>query len=278
MPRAWIGTWNNPPQDRSGHTAFKDWAAANTTYTIFEDEIGESGTPHIQSFTQMATGRSFQAFQVLFPAMHVTPFAKGLHENGRTYCMKGENVVEVGVFEEKQPGKRTDLAKAAALCMSGKSQKEIADLDPTIILAHPIGAARLCSLYQTPRDRNKPKTVFCYHGATGTGKTRKAFDDAAAADQEPFIWDPGMNHWFDGYSDQKFVIMDEFRGQLPLGNMLRLTDRYPMRVQWKGGSSQFTADTIIITSPMHPRDWYVHQPNDRIGQLLRRFSLIQEFT
>lgn len=266
LPRQWIGTWNN--YSESDVDRFRDWCVANTSYSICGKEVGESGTPHLQSFHQN-NPLSFKKFCTLFPTVNVQPVGK---DNGCVnYCKKDGNVAfETGTYVSKTPGRRTDLEKLAEMATSGSSMKEIADTDPVAVIQYGAGLQRLCSLNEQPRDWSTPKEVIVYYGPTGTGKTRRAFTEC----DNPYVWDPDMKSWFDGYSGHKHVIMDEFRGQLPLGTMLRLLDRYPMRVQYKGGSAQFVADKIILTSPQHPRDWYQDCPNDRIDQLMRRISEI----
>jgi len=87
-----------------------------------------------------------------------------------------------------------------------------------------------------------------------------------------------MDKWFDGYNGQKVVLFDEFRGQLPLGQMLELLDGYPcLRVQVKNGTVHWSPEEIYLTSPMHPRDWYPNVTNqDKIDQLLRRIDHIAQ--
>ena len=272
MPRQWIGTLNNYTDEDVVN--FRAWCEKNTTYSICGYEVAPTtGTPHLQSFHQMRGTPKFAAFKVLFPSVDVTPVGK---DNGCVaYCAKeGKVAFEIGEYVKKTPGKRTDREELAQLALSGATMMELAQSNPVGVMTYGQGLQRLVSLSEKPRDRNIPKIVKVYFGATGTGKTRKAFDEF----EDPYIWEPSMNHWFDGYSGHKQVILDEFRGQLPLGMLLRLLDRYPMRVQYKGGSTQFVADEIIITSPMHPREWYRDVVNDRIEQLLRRITDIIEFT
>ena len=73
---------------------------------------------------------------------------------------------------------------------------------------------------------------------------------------------------------QETVIIDDFYGWMPFDTLLRLTDRYPMLVDIKGGAVQFTAKRIIITSNEVPDNWY---PNvsclpHRWNALLRRIT------
>jgi len=175
---------------------------------------------------------------------------------------------EVGEYEEKKPGRRVDLEALAQSASSGATMKELADANPVAVIQYGAGIQRLLTLYEKPRDFKEPKICVCYYGPTHCGKSWTAFTEAPDA----YVWDPGMEKWFDGYSGQKNVIMEEFRGQLPMGFILRLLDRYPMRVQVKGGSAQFQADKIILTSPKHPKDWYQDNGDDKIAQLLDRFQ------
>ena len=115
--------------------------------------------------------------------------------------------------------------------------------------------------------RNSEPTVTVLYGDTGTGKSRRARE---LCPDDVYIWHPQQASWFDGYEGQKNVIFEEYRGQLPFGFLLSLLDRYDCRVQYKGGSAQFRATNIIITSPVAPRDWYPSLADNegRLEQLL----------
>lgn len=274
LPREWIGTLCNYTVEQV--QAFKNWASQNCDFCNVGYEVCPStGTPHLQIFSQMKTRPNFAAFKRLFPSVDVTPKTYGSSYDCSKYTEKEGNLAfSVGTFVEKNPGKRTDLAKVAADIQSGSTFADIAESHPTAIIQYGSGISRLLSVFEPVRDRSVPKTVRVYFGSTGTGKTRLAFDNAPS---EPYVWDPDLGNWWDGYNRHSYVIMDEFRGQLTMGSLLRLLDRYPKRVQVKGGSCQFVADTIVITSPMHPRFWYRDVPSDRIEQLLRRICEIRDF-
>ncbi len=57
--------------------------------------------------------------------------------------------------------------------------------------------------------------------------------------------------------------------------LLKLLDRYPFRVEVKGGFRQFRSDLIIITCPKPPEECYMEAGED-IDQLLRRIDTIEE--
>lgn len=52
------------------------------------------------------------------------------------------------------------------------------------------------------------------------------------------------------------VIIDEFYSWLRYDFFLRLTDRYPLQVETKGGSVQFVSRIIVVTSNTPPDAWY----------------------
>jgi len=86
----------------------------------------------------------------------------------------------------------------------------------------------------------------------------------------------GNSSWFDGYNGESVIELSEFRGQLALSFMLDLLDRYELKVQTKGGTVQFLATVIVITSNEEPDQWYANLENreEKMKPLLRR---IEEF-
>jgi len=275
LPSQFISTWNN--YSAGDIPKFRGWCESRTKYSVVGEEVGAEGTPHLQGFHQTSGGLSFAAFKKQFPAVSVKRVTV---DNGCSeYCSKDDKVcISTGEYQEKTPGRRTDLEAVAKLAQDGKSLAEIAKEAPTAVLQYPAGLARLCALNERPRDRSIPKRCICLWGPTGTGKTRRVWDRCDALEVVPYLWENGMPTWWDGYSGQKHVIMDEFRSQLPMSYVLRLMDRYAMRVQYKGGSCQFVADYLYFTSSKHPRDWYSDSDQDKIDQLLRRFDAIYEIS
>ena len=277
MPRQWNGVFNNYTAEAV--ESFRQWCLKNTTFSSAGYEIAPTtGTPHLQSFHQMRGTPKFKAFKKLFPAISVHPVKK---DNGCTaYTAKEDNIAfTTGTYIDKTPGRRTDLEHVAKKIKTGATMKEIADENPIAVMQYGQGIQRLLSIYEKPRDRNIPKIVVCLYGPTEVHKTRRIFDKVEGLGQELYVWDTDVStQWWCGYAGHKYVLMDEFRGQLPRGRLLRLLDRYPTRVQYKGGSTQFVADYIYITSPIHPEEWYQDLGEDKKEQFLRRFYMIEKIT
>lgn len=80
----------------------------------------------------------------------------------------------------------------------------------------------------TARHRQEVPEVRVYWGTTGTGKSKQAFEDAKENNQ---YWKDSTG-WWDGYSPGDVVIIDDFKGSWwDITFMLKLLDRYPLRVQ-----------------------------------------------
>lgn len=140
-----------------------------------------------------------------------------------------------------------------------------------------IEAGVLVQHYRTLRtiraDYAKPvgmvRTCFVFWGSTGTGKSRRAWDEAG---MEAYPKDP-RTKWWDGYLSQRNVVIDEFRGAIDIAHLLRWLDRYPVLVEIKGASVPLVAETIWITSNLDPRMWYPDCDEETKNALLRRLNI-----
>nr|WAE43202.1 MAG: replication associated protein [Cressdnaviricota sp.] len=122
--------------------------------------------------------------------------------------------------------------------------------------ARPIGMEREC---------------FVFWGVTGSGKSRRAWDEAS---MEAYCKDPRTKFW-DGYQVQEHVVIDEFRGGIDISHLLRWLDRYPVRVEIKGSSRPLLAKKIWITSNLDPKYWYPDIDAETLNALLRRLQITE---
>lgn len=113
--------------------------------------------------------------------------------------------------------------------------------------------------------------MVCYWGPTGTGKSRRAWDEATF---DAYPKDPRTKFW-DGYRGHRNVVLDEFRGAIDIAHLLRWMDRYPVIVEVKGSSVVLEAEKIWITSNLHPRDWYKELDYPTYQALERRMEIVE---
>lgn len=267
--RAACFTLNNPNTEEleNLHNTLKDFK-----YAVYQLERGEQGTAHIQGYAVSAKPKRLGGWKTAIGARAHIEQARGSAQQNKDYCTKEPR--EAGPWEYgtmPHPGSRTDIAGALETIKEGGSIQEIIEAHPEEFVKYHKGlmAARL--IYQ-PR-RNWKTQVLWFYGPTGTGKSRKAYEEYP----ESYFKQPS-NKWWCGYDGQDSVIIDDYRRDLcTFSELLRLFDRYPMQVETKGGSVQFLAKTIIVTTPKSPRDTWAGRTEEDLGQLLRRIDRIEHF-
>jgi len=113
------------------------------------------------------------------------------------------------------------------------------------------------------------RTCTVYWGTTGTGKSRRAWEEAT---MEAFPKNPNTKFW-DGYRGDEHVVIDEFRGRINISYLLQWLDRYPVIVEIKGSATVLRAKHIWITSNLDPRLWYPDEDQDTVDALMRRLTI-----
>lgn len=262
--RAWCFTINNYSDKDDVNI---DQLKSKVKYMIYGKEIGELGTPHYQGYIYLKHQKTFTAMKKLLEGAHLE-VAKSTPINNINYCKKEGDYIEFG--EPPQQGKRTDIDKV----------KEVIDTHPnrpmTVLMQTDVNfqCVRLAEKYllYTEKQRQWKPKVMWFFGKTGTGKTREAYNQS----EDPYICTDDAK-WWDGYDGHEDVIIDDFRADFcKFHVLLRILDRYPYRVQVKGGFRQLLAKQIIITSAYPPLEVYRRTEEDQ-DQLLRRIDKILEF-
>lgn len=238
--------------------------ALKSKYLIYGYELAPTtGTPHLQGYIYFENTRTLSAVIKKMKDCHVE-FAKGTTSQNYVYCTKSEKFFESGE-RPKESGKRTDIESIKILAKSGAKDQDIAEA-ATSYQALKFGLY----LKQFHRPLKVKPIVYWFHGESGSGKTRKAFELYPDA----YWHDTGK--WFCNYHEQDVAIFDDLRPNcFPFNYLLRLLDRYPMTVETKGSTTQWNPKIIIITSCMSP-DKFVPLGEDP-KQLLRRIDEIELF-
>lgn len=167
-------------------------------------------------------------------------------------------------------GRRSDLTEIQDMIASGATIEQVADSH----FAQWVQYRRSFEAYYQMKNsvlRDWATHVTVLVGPTGIGKTRFAVQQAA----DDGYWTPGDYKWFDGYTNHKIVIIDDYRGEYPLPLFLRLLDRYPMSVPIKGGFTNWAPKRIYITSNIQPRGWYDNLDTPSFEALMRRINRLE---
>lgn len=197
------------------------------------------------------------------------------------YCKKYGQFITKGVcpFSDCVTTKeKNDLLKSKPL------SELVEDGDVSIFKIPQLAKAKQIiqnELLQNRKRDERPK-VSWFYGPTGSGKTR----EAVRIGEENFKGDYWLSNqngsWFDGYTGQKCVIIDDIRSNTwDFSQLLRITDRYSFRVPVKGSFVPWRPEAIIITAPGTPSEVYSNHSTgetfDGIEQLLRRIDEQIEF-
>lgn len=258
--RWWMVTILNP-----SHDEIEALKSIKFKYVIWQlEECPETGTPHIHACLYYTNA-------VVWPKRFLPRARIDKVRSPKLcieYCSKEESRIdgpwELG--EKPEQGRRNDLEMAAKMYLE-VGEKEFAEEEPGIFVKHYKGLRELKSIsMDTHRDPNKPPTVIWLWGLAGTGKTRTAIE----AHWDYYIKDG--TRWWDGYEHQQAIIIDDFDGEWPYRDLLRLLDRYPYQGQVKGGYKKINSPYIYITCEYEPKHFW---SGNTLAQVTRRITEIR---
>jgi len=262
-----VFTWNNYPEDHVDMLS----KMPDNSYLVYGYEVAKTGTPHLQGYIEFEKPVRFETLKKRFPKVYFAK-RKGTATQAADYCKKeGHNVFEEGTIS--QQGKRTDID-----CVRDQMQGDKPTLREVVLIATSVQSVRFAEIYlkyhEVQRDF-KPSVTWLF-GKAGTGKTLRAREDAKARGFGDDIHvQSNKEQWWEGYDAHKVVILDDIRKTFcSFVRMLNLLDRYPCRIECKGGSRQLIARHMYITAPCPPEEMW--DTNEQVHQLLRRIDNIEE--
>lgn len=238
------------------------------SYIVVGTEVGASGTPHLQGYVEFANAKTMTAVKKLLGGRaHLEP-RKGTPLQASDYCKKDGMFTERGNLS--QQGKRSDLHEVADLVRE-RGIEGVIDEVPHMFIKYAKGIERLNELYMKPRTE-KPKVVWLW-GQSGVGKTREAFN--VPEDMTVYSWN--QTKWWNGYAQQFRIVIDDFTfdgSDSSFRYLLKLLDRYHLKVETKGGMVEINSPEIYITSEFPPNNWF--KEGNSLNQVLRRLDEVTE--
>ena len=235
-------------------------------YMIYGKEIAPTtGTPHLQGFVRFLTEKSLKQVRSYLPGCDVR--VADMPEAAIEYCKKDGEYTERGtapIFaKQKGAGEKRRWGEIREACEQGRFEDlpdEIRYKNLKLNKAHRNEALRSRELHDTEAQ------MLWYYGEAGTGKSRKA------REENPGAYLKMCNKWWDGYTDQDVVIIEDFdEAHSVLCHHLKIWgDRYPFLAEVKGDAINIRPKLIIVTSNYHPRDIWVKDRD--VEPILRRFK------
>ncbi|AGA18289.1 hypothetical protein [uncultured marine virus] len=271
--RHWIGTWFTIPS----LDEFSSMCASNsiTTWSAQVEKSPSSGRKHLQFYVRFPKAVRFTKLQQMFPGAHLEvckdPSAC------QKYCIKDRTRDGWSHSEGEliTSGKRTDLDVACDLVTSRGVSEAALELPSTYVKYHKglKAYSRELAKEEFPLMKFRDVEVIVLYGTTGSGKTRRAVEESKG-DIYPLVsYDP---LWFDGYSGQKNLLLDEFYGQLKPYKLLQILDGYYRDWPVKGDYVRGIWDRVYITSNTPPDEWYRTIPAEVYRALMRRVTHVEQ--
>ena len=290
--RKYLLTLNHPVEHGFSHENIRTIIGqfSGCIYWCFCDEVGEQGTPHTHVYLVFRNAVLFSTIQRRFYGAHIDP-AKGSSEENRNYVRKegkwaddakhDTNLIET--FEESGPlpDERRQQQKDSELILGmiceGASNADILEEFPTALSKlHHIDAARQVMLEKKYREQFRKLNVSYIWGETGVGKTRGVMEKYGYTQVYRVT---NYTHPFDGYKGEPVILFDEFRSSLPISDMLKYLDGYPVMLPCRYADKVACFDTVYVISNIPLEEQYPNIQRDEPETwkaLLRRFDSVTE--
>lgn len=238
-------------------------------YLAYGDEVCPStGRRHLQGWVYFKNPRYTYSVRKQYKC-YMKKMMGNLQQND-DYCSKAATLQHFGTRPSQ--GERNDLKTTIEELKTGVTTIDELVLDaPHMFHQYGRTLERAMDVINRSKTRDWVTRGIWIYGPTGCGKSRWVYDNFTNIYSKP-----SDGRWWDAYTGQDTVLLDDFRGDVAYGELLRLVDRYPMTVPRRGREPHtFLARTVIITSSLPPSEVYHNlAERDSLDQLFRRFEVV----
>lgn len=285
-------TINNPQEHGFDHEAIRAaiGSLSSCFYWCLCDEVGQEGTPHTHIYLAFRNAVMFSTLQSRFYGAHIES-ARGSHRENRDYIRKegkwvqdakhGTNLPdtfeESGELPEEPQRRQKDSEAILAMISGGATNAEILREFPTAMnRLQYIETARQTLLEEQYRTTFRTLHVTYIWGKTGVGKTRSVMERHG---YENVCRVTNYAHPFDSYAGQDVILFDEFRSSLPVSDMLKYLEGYPLKLPCRYADKTACFTQVYVVSNI---EFEAQYPNIQLEEpetwkaFRRRFDEIYE--
>lgn len=263
--RRWVFTLNNYTEEEE---ALLEFMADEAEYLVVGYEVGEEGTPHLQGAVVWKKPRRLAAVRKELERAH-WEVMRGTTAQAAEYCKKEGEFREWGAMpgpSNKEDRKQVwrDLIAIAETQGVDEAMGLLKEAQPAVYVMN--GQRVAGNLIQGKPFEGVREVVWLW-GETGSGKSRTAHEAGCVPCEYGnrfFSFPPGAT---------KVVIEEIDKIDLPLHEFLKITDRYGLKVNVKGGYQAWTPEVIYFTSTVPPEMVF---PGANLPQVIRRITQIRE--
>lgn len=280
--RAWCFTFNN--WETHQPDAWDKFKQLGDYGCVAPEVAPTTGTPHLQGYLYFQNKKTKGKLIKLFPKCSFRP-ANGNAKENRQYIFgpyddgngkhKDFNPEAIEWGSMPMQGARADLDSLRDQIQNGTKVDDIAIENPFMYHQYGRTLNKIEDLMMRKKFRTEMTKGIWYFGKTGVGKSHTAFQNFNP--ETHYVLNTKDNGWWEGYTQQDTVIINDFRGELSYNELLQLVDKWPMTVKRRNREPMpFLSKTVIITSSLHPEIVY-HRRNaeDSMEQFYRRFEVVE---
>lgn len=285
-------------------TALRAFAEDRCHYMICGKEVGHlTNKKHLQCYFELKSRTRFGTVLNLVKKMFsndrgtlAVRAERATAQDNVLYCSKGPVITSEEWLESKdshanfgleadfwehggarpKKGARTDLKDVREIALEGGMAEVVKTFN-----SQAIKVAYEYTKYHGQKRNWEPELIWI-HGPAGTCKSKYA---KHLADQEPsafYVSCPttkGAKLWFDGYSGESCIVLDDFRPiSMLMAAFLQMVNPLPHMLEIKGGFVNNIAHKWIVTTTKAPEMFYQGanpgEPHECVDQLMRRINEI----
>lgn len=225
-------------------------------YSIFQYEVGASGTPHFQGFIIFTIAKRFTTIKSYLPFGHFEK-CKGSNAQNRAYCSKSETKIsgpyEDGEFAEERA--RTDVSEFINLVQSGAKKTELAKLSGNLYLKERNKIEQIyADVFEDYSCRCRDVEVTYIYGDSGIGKSTYVRRKIGLVDT--FFVHKYDNSMFTNYKYQNNLVLDEFAGQIDIQALNQMLDVMPFEMRGLNCLKYGAFHNVYIISNYKPTELY----------------------
>lgn len=273
-------------------TSFQDArpnASPDCSYMVYQREVSPTtGRQHWQGYAEFTTKKRLSTVQTCIgDATAHCELRAGTRSQAIAYCKKPESRVDGTTYTEHGECPAGEEAKSQLQQLTrritdGAKYADICTEFPTAILRYDKGVRALLANTESQQPMSyQAIRVIVLSGPPGCGKTRWAFNYitkfyGGLAFNKTYT--NGQSSWWDGYSQQQCILIDDFEGDAPIEELLQLLGGYGHCRGWpvKGGFVHLSGlETVLFTSNSKSTEWYWgrrNMPASKVDALERRIT------
>jgi hypothetical protein len=232
-------------------------------YVIAREQHAD-GTPHIHCFVSYEKKVSWSATRWDISTYHGYYVKARSWASVQQYCKKGGDFI-------------SNIDTESALAKKGKKNMRILTGDlhelledgtlPALSLPNALKARAAYALLHPPANQEGTRGVWIY-GPPGVGKSHYV------RTHHTDIFLKAQNKWWDGYTGQKVVLLDDFDlNGACLSHYLKIwADKWSCTGEQKGATIPLNHETFYITSNYSPSQIFPNDP-ELLAAIQRRFKV-----